>query len=68
MMPMEKMGKMMKVMPLMPMLGMTFMISQIITSVLQVVYLRKVAAKLDGRGSSSPWTSGPIDRARLLAT
>jgi hypothetical protein len=43
-MPMGGRGKMMKVMPV---VGMTFMISQIVTSIIEVVYLIKIARKLD---------------------
>jgi hypothetical protein len=44
MVPMRGKPKMMKIMPV---IGMTFMLSRIITSVVEVVYLVKIAKKLD---------------------
>ena len=41
--PMSK-GKMPKIMPI---VGMTFMISQIVISVIEIVYLIRIARKLD---------------------
>jgi hypothetical protein len=44
MMSMRKGGKMIRVMPI---VGMTFMISRIVTSIIEVVYLVRIVRKLD---------------------